>query len=100
MLYCCGVRAREENWLLKLYVTGGGHLAQEARANLERLCAQYLSGGYRIEVVDLSQNPAAAKEHGIVAVPMVVREAPVPIRKAVGNLSETPRALFSLHLGI
>jgi circadian clock protein KaiB len=57
-----------------------------------------LSGGYRIEVIDLLEHPTAAKEHGIVAVPMVVREAPVPIRKAVGDLSEIPRALFSLHL--
>jgi circadian clock protein KaiB len=92
------VRARKENWLPKLYVAGGGHLAREARSNLERLCAQYLSGGYRIEVIDLLEDPAAAKEHGIVAVPMVVREAPVPIRKAVGDLSLAPRALFSLHL--
>ena len=98
MPYRYGMQARKESWLLKLYVSGSGRLAREARANLERLCAQYLSGGYRIEVIDLLEHPAAAKEHGIVAVPMVVREAPVPIRKAVGNLSQTPRALFSLQL--
>ena len=52
---------------------------------------------YRIVVIDLQENPALAREHAIVAVPMVVREAPVPIRKVVGDLSNVPRALFALQ---
>ena len=53
---------------------------------------------YRIEVIDVLEHPALAREHGIVAVPMVVREAPLPIRKAVGDLSAAQRALFGLPI--
>jgi circadian clock protein KaiB len=92
------VRARKDKWLLKLYVSGRSPLAASARANLERLCAQNIKSPYRIEVIDLLEHPTAAREHEIVAVPTVVREAPVPIRKAVGDLSDLERALFALQL--
>jgi circadian clock protein KaiB len=91
------VQAVKEHWLLKLYVSGSGHLSRSARANLERMCRQQIQHDYRIEVIDIQTNPALAREQGIVAVPMVVREAPVPIRKVVGDLSDTPRALFALQ---
>jgi len=87
-----------EKWLLKLYVMGAGRLSMSARANLERLCQEHLKTHYHIEVVDLQQHPALAREHEIVAVPTVGREAPVPIRKAVGDLSDTARAIFVLQL--
>ena len=87
----------KESWLLKLYVSGSGHLSRTARANLERICQQHITHEYRIVVIDLQENPALAREHAIVAVPMVVREAPVPIRKVVGDLSDVPRALFALQ---
>ena len=91
------MRAGKENWLLKLYISGTGHRSRSARANLERICQQQIQHDYRIEVIDLQENPALAREHEIVAVPMVVREAPVPIRKVVGDLSNVPRALFALQ---
>jgi circadian clock protein KaiB len=91
------MQAGKENWLLKLYVSGTGNLSRRAMANLERICQQHIQHEYRIEVIDLQQNPALAREHEIVAVPMVVREAPVPIRKVVGDLSNVPRALFALQ---
>jgi circadian clock protein KaiB len=90
------MRAGAENWLLKLYVSGTGHLSRKARTNLEHICREHIKQEYRIEVIDLQQNPALAREHEIVAVPMVVRVAPVPIRKVVGDLSDAPRALFAL----
>jgi circadian clock protein KaiB len=86
----------QEEWLLRLYVSGRGWLTSRTETNLERLCRQYLKGRYRIDVIDLQENPAAAREHEIVAVPMLVREAPVPIRKVVGDLSDTKRALAAL----
>ena len=86
----------QEEWLLRLYVSGRGWLTSRTETNLERLCRQYLKGRYRIDVIDLQDNPAAAREHEIVAVPMLVREAPVPIRKVVGDLSDTKRALAAL----
>jgi circadian clock protein KaiB len=85
-----------EEWLLRLYVSGRGWLTSRTETNLERLCRQYLKGRYRIDVIDLQENPALAREHEIVAVPMLVREAPVPIRKVVGDLSDTKRALLAL----
>jgi circadian clock protein KaiB len=90
------MRIPQEEWLLRLYVYGRGWLTSRTQTNLERLCRQYLKGGYRIDVIDLQENPALAREHEIVAVPMLVREAPVPIRKVVGDLSDTKRALLAL----
>jgi circadian clock protein KaiB len=84
-----------EEWLLRLYVSGRGWLTSRAELNLERLCRQYLKGRYRIDVIDLQEHPALAREHEIVAVPTLVREAPVPIRKVVGDLSDTKRALLA-----
>ena len=87
---------RKERWLLKLYIAGPGVSSMRARQNLERFCQQHVPGLYRIEVVDLLDRPELAREHGIVAVPTIVREEPVPIRKAVGDLSYVERtpALF------
>lgn len=85
-------------WLLRLYVAGRGALSRTAQANLERICREHIKERYRIEVIDLLEHPAAAREHGIVAVPMVVREAPLPIRKAVGDLSAAQRSLFGLPI--
>ena len=82
----------KERWLLKLYVAGPGVSSMRARQNLERLCQQHVQGRYLIEVIDLLHQPALAREHEIVAVPTVVREVPVPIRKAVGDLSYPDRA--------
>ena len=77
--------------MLKLYVSGIGPMSIRARDNLERLCREHLRTGYRIVIIDLLEQPAAAVEHEIVAVPTVVRESPVPIRKAIGDLSNAER---------
>ena len=65
----------QEEWLLRLYVSGRGWLTSRTETNLERPCRQYLRGRYRIDVIDLLEDPALAREHEIVAVPMLVREA-------------------------
>ncbi len=85
-----------EPWQLRLYVAGRGALSRTALANLERICRQHIKERYRIEVIDVLEHPALAREHGLVAVPMVVRETPLPIRKAVGDLSAAQRSLFGL----
>ena len=89
---------RGEKWLLRLYVAGRGLLAARARANLERLCQQHIRDRYRIDVVDVLEHPGVAVEHGIIALPLVVREAPVPIRKMVGDLSDAERVRSLLQL--
>ena len=78
--------------------TGKTGIAVRARTNLERLCEQYLKGRYRLEVIDLREHPALAREHGVLAVPLVVREAPVPIRKAIGDFSNVERTVAVLEL--
>jgi circadian clock protein KaiB len=91
------VETHPEKWLLKLYVFGKGLLSARARENLERLCREHVQDRYRIDVIDLAENPALAREHEIVAVPTVVREAPVPIRKMCGDFSDIERALRTLQ---
>ncbi|MNC97988.1 Circadian clock protein KaiB [compost metagenome] len=75
-------------------------MSVRARVNLERLCREHIKARYRIEVIDLLQQPALAVQHEIVAVPTVVRESPVPIRKAIGDLSTPDRIprLFQVSL--
>ena len=87
-----------ETWELRLYVTGRSPSSLRAIENLGLACEQYLAGRYRIEVVDLLENPRLAAEDQIVAVPTLVRQYPLPIRKIVGDLSDTDRLLAGLQL--
>ena len=84
---------------LILYVAGQTPKSLAAIANLERICAEHLPGQYTIEVIDLRQNPKLAREHSIVAIPTLVRELPVPLRKLIGDLSDTHKVLVNLKLG-
>jgi circadian clock protein KaiB len=85
-------------WLLCLYVAGETPASVEAFANLERICEEHLRGRYRIEVIDLLESPRLAKEHQIVALPTLVRRLPPPVKKIVGDLSNTERVLVALDL--
>jgi circadian clock protein KaiB len=88
-----------EQWVLHLYVAGRGlALSAQAEANLKGFCDKYLRGVYRIQVVDLVEEPALAREHGIVATPMVVRVRPVPFRKLFGSMTNEERARTALEL--
>jgi circadian clock protein KaiB len=86
------------DWHLRLYVAGRTQQSRRALDNLRRLCEAHLAGKYRINVIDLLESPELAKDHEIVAVPMVVRESPVPIRKIIGDFSDTAKALIALQL--
>jgi circadian clock protein KaiB len=88
-----------ERWDLRLYVAGTTLKSSTALRNLERLCAEYLAGRYRIEVIDLIKNPQLAHDDHILALPALVRKRPFPIRKMIGSLSDTERVLSSLDLG-
>lgn len=87
-----------ETWHLKLYVAGQTTKSLTAFANLTRLCEEHLKGKYRIEVIDLLKNPQLARGDQIFAVPTLVRKLPVPIRKIIGDLSNTARVLVGLDL--
>jgi len=85
-------------WELRLYVTGRSPKSVRAIDNLRRACEEYLAGRYRIEIVDLLENPRLAADDQVLAVPTVVRRLPAPIRKLVGDLSDTDRLLVGLEL--
>jgi circadian clock protein KaiB len=85
-------------WELRLYVAGQTAKSVTAFANLKRICEQHLPGQYTIEVVDLLESPQLAQGDQIVAIPTLVRKLPEPIRKIVGDLSNTERTLVGLQL--
>jgi circadian clock protein KaiB len=92
------VAAAPVEWDLRLYVAGPTPKSIAAFRNLEQLCEEHLAGRYRIEVIDLMKNPQLAQGDQILAVPTLVRKLPVPIRKIIGNLSDTERVLVGLDL--
>ena len=85
-------------WDLRLYVAGQTPRSVAAFANLKRLCEEHLAGRYSIEVIDLIQHPQLAAGDQILAIPTLVRKLPQPIRKIVGDLRDTERALVGLQL--
>jgi len=87
-----------EKWELRLYTAGQTPKSVAALANLKRVCEEHLAGHYTIEVVDLLKNPRLAKDDQIVAIPTLVRKLPEPLRRIVGDLSDTERTLVGLQL--
>jgi len=85
-------------WNLRLYVAGQTPKSLAAFANLKRLCEDHLKGHYTIEVIDLAENPRLAKDDQILAVPTLVRKLPQPVRKIIGDLSNTEHVLVGLDL--
>jgi circadian clock protein KaiB len=88
----------EEKWELRLYTAGQTPKSLAAIRNLKKVCEEHLAGRYQIEVVDLLKNPRLAKDNQIVAIPPLVRKLPDPVRKIIGDLSDTERALVGLQL--
>ncbi|MBI4861676.1 MAG: circadian clock protein KaiB [Candidatus Riflebacteria bacterium] len=87
-----------ERWDLRLYVAGQTARALAAFANLQKICEEHLPGQYHIEVIDLLKHPQLAKGDQILAVPTLVRKLPEPVRKIIGNLSDTEKVLVGLDL--
>lgn len=90
--------AGAELWDLRLYVAGQTPKSVAAIANLQRFCEAHLAGKYRIEVVDLVSSPQLARADQILAIPTLVRRLPVPMRKIIGDLSNSERVLVGLEL--
>lgn len=83
---------------LRLYVAGQTPKSVTALINLKKLCEEHLAGKYRIEVIDLLEHPQLARGDQILAIPTLVRRLPSPIRKIIGDLSNTERVLVGLDL--
>jgi circadian clock protein KaiB len=83
---------------LRLYIAGQTPKSVAALSNLRRICDEYMSGRYDLKIIDLLQHPQLARGDQIVAVPTVVKNLPTPIRKLIGDLSNTERVLVGLDL--
>ena len=93
-------KKRSKRWELRLYVAGQTPKSLLAFANLKKLCEQHLAGEYRIEVVDLLEKPQLARGDQIFAIPTLVRKLPTPIKKIIGDLSNTERVLVGLDIRV
>ncbi len=91
-------QADGEKWELRLYTAGQTPKSLAAIKNLKKVCEEHLAGRYEIEIIDLLKNPRLAKDDQIVAIPTLVRKLPDPVRKIIGDLSDTERALVGLQL--
>jgi len=92
------VNADAKKWNLRLYVAGQTPKSIVALANLKRICDQHLEGQYKVEVIDLMENPQLAQRDQIVAIPTLVRELPTPLKRIIGDLSNTDRVLVGLDV--
>ena len=88
----------KKNWELRLYVAGQTPKSLAAFANLKKICEEHLAGEYHIEVIDLLKQPQLASGDQILAIPTLVRKLPEPIKKIIGDLSNTERVLVGLDV--
>lgn len=89
---------KRAKYILRLYVTGSSGKSLRAVYNLKKLCEEYLPDEYDLEVIDIYKDPVAAREEQIVAAPTLVKKLPRPIRKFVGDMSNTQRILVGLDI--
>jgi len=87
-----------EQYVIKLYITGRTPRSETALSNLKRICEVELEGRYTLEVIDVLERPQLAEDDKILATPTVVKELPTPIRRIIGDLSDTERVLLGLDL--
>jgi len=88
----------KKQWWLRLYVAGQTPRSLAAFQNLKRICDEYLKGEYEIEIIDLLQNPHLGKRDQVIAIPTLVRNLPEPVKKIIGDLSNTERVLVGLDI--
>lgn len=90
------VKAKE--WVLRLYIAGQTPKSLAAISNLRQICEEHLANRYEIEIVDLLKQPQLAEGDKIIAIPTLVRKLPAPLRRIIGDLSDTERTLVGLQL--
>ena len=88
----------DKEWELRLYVAGQTSKSIAALANLKRICEEHLEGKYHIEIIDLLKQPQLSRGDQIIATPTLVRKLPEPIRKIIGDLSNTEKVLVGLDI--
>lgn len=90
--------AESDRFVLRLYIAGQTPKCMRAFTNLKQICEEHLANRYRIEIIDLLENPQLARGDQILAVPTLVRQLPEPVKKIIGDLSNTERVLVGLDL--
>lgn len=85
-------------YVLRLYVTGATPQSSRAIVNIRKICEDHLAGRYELEVVDLCQHPALAADEQIIAAPTLIKKLPLPLRRFIGDMSQTERILLGLDL--
>jgi circadian clock protein KaiB len=90
--------ARSEHYVLRLYVSGATARSTRAVANIKRICEEKLEGRYELEIIDIYQQPVLARDEQIIATPTLIKQLPPPLRKFIGDLSNTERILVGLDL--
>lgn len=95
-----GVAANLDNarYLLRLYVTGTSRNSERAIVNIRKICEDHLQGRYDLEIVDISQHPTLAEGEQIIAAPTLIKQLPLPLRRFIGDMSQTERILLGLDL--
>lgn len=88
----------EEKYILKLYIAGSTPRSTQAIMSIRKICEENLKGRYELEIIDIYQQPVLAKGEQIVATPTLIKKLPAPLRKVIGDLSNTERILVGLDL--
>jgi len=91
-------KEKSDTYILRLYIAGQTPRSVAALANLKQICAEHLAGRYTLQVIDLLENPQLARGDQILAIPTLVRKLPLPMRRIIGDLSNTERVLVGLDL--
>ena len=91
-------RSKKESYTLRLYVTGTTQQSIRAISNIKKICEQHLKGRYDLEVIDLYERPSLASGEQIIAAPTLIRKLPLPLRRIIGDMSNTERVLVGLDL--
>jgi circadian clock protein KaiB len=91
-------KAESNRYILRLYVAGTSPKSANAITNIKRICEENLQGRYELKVIDLYQQPQLAQDEQIIAVPTLIRKLPNPLRRIIGDMSNTERVLVGLDL--
>jgi circadian clock protein KaiB len=89
---------QKKRWILKLYIAGQTTKSITAFANIKKICEEHLKGKYSIEIIDLLENPKLAKGDQILAIPTLVKQLPPPLKKIIGDFSNTQKVLIGLDI--
>ena len=92
------LEAKNQQYVLRLYVAGLTPRSQEAIRTMTALCEEHLAGRCKLEVIDIYQNPVLAKGEQIIAVPTLIKKLPLPLRKIIGSMADTDKILVGLDL--